>query len=309
MSIFKVLEKENYFIMNKISFIGLGNMGKPMAFNLLKKKFDIKIYDINRSLYKPFKNTNAKIAASNEELSTDERIFISMVPDGKALREFVLGQNGIINFIKKKSIFIDCSSVDYESTIKISEELNKIGVSFLDAPVSGGISGAKNASLTIMVGGKKAAFNKAINIFKALGENIIYVGKSGTGQIVKACNNMMLGINMIGVCEAFTLAKKYKIDLKKFYDITSKSSGSSWAMNAHLPIAGIVKSSAANNSFKPGYAAKLILKDLQISQEMAKRVKFKTSMGLNAFKLYKIFCKLDKKNLDYAGIIKILEKF
>ena len=124
MSIFKVLEKENYLIMNKISFIGLGNMGKPMALNLLKKKYDLKIYDINKSLYKPFKNTNANIAASNEELSTDKRIFISMVPDGKALKKFVLGKNGIINFIKK-SIFIDCSSVDYETTIKISKSLIK----------------------------------------------------------------------------------------------------------------------------------------------------------------------------------------
>ena len=123
-----------------------------------------------------------------------------------------------------------------------------------------------------MVGGDKKAFDKSKNLLKILGKNIIYVGKSGTGQIVKACNNMMLGINMIGVCEAFLLAKKYKINLKKFFEITSKSSGSSWAMNTHLPIKGIVKSSAANNNFKPGYAANLILKDLQISQEMAKHV-------------------------------------
>ncbi len=295
--------------MNKISFIGLGNMGNPMVFNLLKKKYDLKIYDINESLYKPFKKTNATITNLQEELSKDIRVFITMLPDGKALKEFVLGKNGVINFIEKKSIFIDCSSVDYETTIKISKELKKKGVNFLDAPVSGGVSGAKNATLTIMVGGSRASFNKSLNILRTLGKNIFYVGKSGTGQIVKACNNMMLGINMIGVCEAFLLAKKYKIDLKKFYDITSKSSSSSWAMNTHLPIAGIIESSAANNNFKPGYAAKLILKDLLISQEMAKRVKIKTLMGLNALKLYKIFCKLDKKNLDYAAIIKVLEKY
>ena len=284
-------------------------MGNPMVFNLLKKKYDLKIYDINESLYKPFKKTNATITNLQEELSKDIRVFITMLPDGKALKEFVLGKNGVINFIEKKSIFIDCSSVDYETTIKISKELKKKGVNFLDAPVSGGVSGAKNATLTIMVGGSRASFNKSLNILRTLGKNIFYVGKSGTGQIVKACNNMMLGINMIGVCEAFLLAKKYKIDLKKFYDITSKSSSSSWAMNTHLPIAGIIESSAANNNFKPGYAAKLILKDLLISQEMAKRVKIKTLMGLNALKLYKIFCKLDKKNLDYAAIIKVLEKY
>ena len=294
--------------MNKISFIGLGNMGNPMVFNLLKKKYDLKIYDINEKLYKPFKKTNAIITSSKEELSKDKRIFISMLPNGKALKNLVLGKNGIIKFIKKNSIFIDCSSVDYNTTITIASELKKKGVCFLDAPVSGGISGAKNATLTVMVGGEKSAFNKSINLLKHLGKNIIYVGKTGTGQIVKACNNMMLGINMIGVCEAFLLAQKYKINLKKFYEITSKSSGSSWAMNTHLPIAGIIKSSAANNSFKPGYAAKLILKDLQISQEMSKRVKLKTTMGNKALKLYKAFCNFDKSNLDYAAIIKVLKK-
>ena len=231
-----------------------------------------------------------------------------MVPDGKALNSICIREKQSYKNHKKKSIFIDCSSLIMNTTIKISEELNKIGIKFLDAPVSGGVSGAKNATLTIMVGGKKAAFNKSINIFKALGKNIIYVGKSGTGQIVKACNNMMLGINMIGLCEAFLLAKKFGINLKKFYDITSKSSGSSWAMNAHLPVAGIVKNSAANNNFKPGYAAKLILKRFTNFTRNGKRVNFKTSMGKMLFELYKKFCKLDKKNLDYAAIIKILEK-
>jgi len=294
--------------MNRICFIGLGNMGKPMTFNLLKNKYDLKLYDINKILYKPFKKTQATIAESKKELCVDKRIFISMLPDGKALKKLVLGKNGLIKSIKKNSIFIDCSSVDYSTTVKVHEEFKKKGVYFLDAPVSGGISGAKNATLTIMVGGEKKAFDKSKNLLKILGKNIIYVGESGTGQIVKACNNMMLGINMIGVCEAFLLAKKYKIDLKKFYDIASKSSGASWAMNTHLPIAGIVNSSAANNNFKPGYAAKLILKDLQISQEMAKRTNFKTLLGFNALKLYKMFCKLDKNNLDYAAIIKILQK-
>mgnify|MGYP001204375305 CR=1 FL=1 len=294
--------------MNKISFIGLGNMGTPMVSNLLKHKYDVKVFDINKNNYKPFKKTNAIIVEKKQELSEDKRIFISMLPDGDSLKKLVLGKNGLLNNLKKNSIFIDCSSVDYNTTVIISEKMKKKGVYFLDSPVSGGISGAKNATLTIMVGGNKKAFDKSKTILNTLGKNIIYVGKSGTGQIVKACNNMMLGINMVGVCEAFLLAKKYKIDLKKFYDITSKSSGSSWAMNTHLPIEGIVKSSAANNNFKPGYAAKLILKDLQIAQDMAKHANIKTSLGLKALKLYKKFCNLDKNNLDYSAIIKILSK-
>ena len=231
-----------------------------------------------------------------------------MLPDGKSLSKLVLGKSGIINYIKKNSIFIDCSSIDYATTLKISKALDEKGIKFLDAPVSGGVNGAKKAILTIMVGGNKSAFNKSKKIFSCLGKNVLHIGPSGAGQIVKACNNMMLGINMIGVCEAFLLANKFKINTKKFYEICSKSTGSSWAMLNHLPIKGIVESSAANNKFKPGYAARLILKDLKISNEMAKSVKLKASMGNKAHELYKKFCNADKNNLDYAAIIKLISK-
>lgn len=295
--------------MNSISFIGLGNMGRPMALNLIKKNYNLKIYDINSILYKPFKKTNALVANTMDKLTEDSNVFVTMLPDGKALYNLILGKNGLINSIKKNSIFIDCSSSDYGVTIEVSKALNKKNVKFLDAPVSGGVSGAKNGSLTIMVGGNKNAFNKSKKILKCFGNNIIHIGNSGSGQIVKACNNMMLGINMIGLCEAFLLANKFGIDQKKFYDICVTSTSSSWAMQNHLPVAGIVKTSAANNKFKPGYAAKLILKDLKISQEMAKKAKLNTTMGKKALELYKIFCNQDKNNLDYAAIIKILNKY
>ena len=295
--------------MNNISFIGLGNMGNPMATNLITKNYNLKIYDINPILYKPFKKTNALVANTLDKLTEDSNVFITMLPDGKALYKLILGKNGLINSIKNNSIFIDCSSSDYDATIEVSKALNKKNIKFLDAPVSGGVSGAKNGSLTIMVGGNKNAFNKSKKILKCLGNNIIHIGDSGSGQIVKACNNMMLGINMIGVCEAFLLANKFGIDKKKFYDICVTSTSSSWAMQNHLPVAGIVKNSAANNKFKPGYAAKLILKDLKISQEMAKSAKLNTTMGKKALELYKIFCNQDKNNLDYTAIIKILNKY
>ena len=159
-----------------------------------------------------------------------------------------------------------------------------------------------------MVGGKKNTYNDAKEILSVLGKNIIYVGKSGSGQIVKACNNMMLGINMIGVSEAFTLASKYGISKKTFFEISSKSSGSSWAMLNHLPIKGIIKTAAANNRFKPGYAAKLILKDLSIAKQMAKKISLNIFMGKKAFDLYNSFCRKNKSNLDYSAIIKSLFK-
>ncbi len=294
--------------MNKVSFIGLGNMGMPMALNLIKKKYKLNLYDIDKKLYKYFVKTDATPISELNQLTDNSNVFITMLPDGKALNRLVLGKEGIINTIKKNSIFIDCSSSDYNSTIKVSRALYKKKVNFLDAPVSGGVYGAQNASLTIMVGGSKSVFDKSKKILNCIGKSVVYIGESGTGQIVKACNNMMLGINMLGLCEAFLLAKKFGINPKKLFEICSNSSGSSWAMLNHLPIKGIVKNTAANNNFIPGYAARLILKDLKISQEMAKSVKFNTKMSKKALELYKKFCKIDKKNLDYTAIIKLLNK-
>ena len=294
--------------MNDITFIGLGKMGTPMALNLLKKKFNLTIFDLNLKHYDNFKKHNVKLASDISHLTEKKSVFITMLPDGKALQKLVLGKNGLINSVKKNSIFIDCSSVDYGTTVRVSKALNSAGVKFLDAPVSGGVVGAVNASLTIMVGGNINGYRKVKKILSCMGKKVIHVGNSGAGQIVKACNNMMLGINMIGVCEAFLLAKKFGINQKKFFEITSISSGSSWAMLNHLPFKGIINSTAANNKFKPGYAAKLILKDLNISQEMSKKINFNTILGKKALELYKIFCNQDKKNLDYAAIIKIFDR-
>lgn len=294
--------------MTKISFIGLGNMGNPMALNLIRKKYKLNLYDLNSKLLKPFLKTNAKIINNLSDLSNNSNYFITMLPDGKALENLVFKANGILNKIKKNDILIDCSSVDYDTTIKVYKALSKRGAHFLDAPVSGGVSGAEKATLTIMVGGKKQVFNKAKFILDCLGKNIIYVGNSGSGQIVKACNNMMLGINMIGVSEAFKLSSKFGISSKTFFEICSTSTGSSWAMLNHLPIKDIVKTSAANNGYRPGYAAKLILKDLKIAKDMAEKVTLKTHMGKKAYQLYDSFCKKDNKNLDYRAIIKVLSK-
>ena len=294
--------------MTKISFIGLGNMGNPMALNLIRKKYKLNLYDLNSKLLKPFLKTNAKIINNLSDLSNNSNYFITMLPDGKALENLVFKSNGILNKIKKNDILIDCSSVDYDTTIKVYKALSKRGAHFLDAPVSGGVSGAEKATLTIMVGGKKQVFNKAKFILDCLGKNIIYVGNSGSGQIVKACNNMMLGINMIGECEAFTLSKKFGIKPSTFFEICSNATSSSWAMLNHLPVKGIVKTSAANNAFKGGYAAKLILKDLSIAQEMSKKVSLKNRMGEKAFNIYRKYCNKKNANLDYSSIIKYLSE-
>ena len=282
-------------------------MGLPMSENLANAGNNVTVFDVNKSVYKKLKNKKINKIYDIQDIPADTNIVISMLPDGKSLNNVITGKNGIIGKIKENSSWIDCSSVDYDTTTKLYKLLKQKKVSLLDAPVSGGVSGAKNSSLTIMVGGDKHAFNKVHKCLLFMGKNVIYVGKSGSGQIVKACNNMMLGINMIGISEAFSLAIKFGIDKKVFYKICSNSTSSSWAMINHLPVKGLVENSAANNNFKPGYAAALIKKDLNISQAMAKKVKMKTILGKKAKNIYDKFCNNFSSNLDYSAIIKIFK--
>ncbi len=295
--------------MQIFTFIGLGNMGFQMVQHLIRRKnTHVNIFDINKKIYKKFTQKNITKLNSIEDLPKETTVFFTMLPDGKSLEKVVLGKNGVAKIAKKGTHLIDFSSIDYSITKKINTHLLKRGVGLLDAPVSGGVSGAKNKSLTIMVGGDKKIFNKSKKILSLFGKNIFFVGKSGSGQIIKTCNNMMLGINMIGICESYLLSKRYGIDKKLFFKICSTSSSSSWAMLNHLPIKGLTKNSAANNGFKPGYAAKLITKDLNIAQSLAKNANMDNILGKNAKSIYDKFCNDGFENLDYAGIIKYLEK-
>ncbi len=287
------------------TFIGIGNMGEPMVNNLLKKGFTVSVFDINKKIYDNFSNKKV-IKLDGFESTKIAKNIITMLPDGKSLRNLI-NNKIFLKCLKKKSYFVDCSTADYETIVNVENQLKEKGVYFFDAPVSGGIAGAKNGTLTIMVGGDKKKFSKVKKILEPFGKNIIYIGSIGSGQIVKACNNMMLGINMIGLSEAFTLAKKYKIDKKILFNVCSKSTSSSWAMLNHLPVKGIVKTAAANKNFTPGYSSKLINKDLKIAKDMAKKVRLKLSLGFKASKLFDSFCKQGKYNLDYSAIIKILK--
>ena len=295
--------------MKNIFFIGLGNMGKPMVNNLIKNNFQLTIFDINKNSYNSFKDKNVKIAKSTNEISNRYDVIFTMIPDGKVLKNIVKDKNNNI-FSKKTNnlIWIDCSSIDLKTTLEISNILKNNNIHFLDSPVSGGVSGAINGSLSIMVGGEKKTFMKVKKLFYCIGKNVSYLGSSGAGQIVKACNNMMLGINMLGICEAFTMAKSLGVSERDFFKICSVSSSSSWAMLNHLPIEGLVKNSAANKNFKAGYAAKLISKDLKIALALAKEAGVNITLGKNASKKYDTFCKGKNQDLDYSAIIKTVKK-
>ena len=290
----------------KIAFIGLGNMGKPMAQNLAKKKYDVRVYDKNKINNNDFKSSNIYIAESIEEVCKGVDLVITMLPNGDIVKDVLLGDKGVIYNVNKKTTFIDCSTIDYKTTINIAKQIKKSGSFYLDAPVSGGVSGAINASLTFMIGGDKGVYQKYISIFNVMGKKIFHVGPSGSGQTIKTCNNMILGINMIALSEAFSLSKKLGIDSNVLFDVSSSSTGCSWAMLNHLPIKDVVENSAANNNFKGGYAADLMSKDLKIAKAALDSVKLKSPLARKASELYEQFCLKENKKLDYSAIIKLI---
>ncbi len=291
---------------NKIAFIGLGNMGNPMVKNLLKAGLDLRVYDKEKNIEKDLNGLTLYLADSITDVCKGVNLVITMLPNGDIVNDVLFGKNGVVENVKEGTTFIDCSTIDYKTTVNITQKLKSVGNFYLDAPVSGGVSGAVNASLTFMVGGDKQVYKDNLSVFKIMGKKIFHVGSNGSGQVIKACNNMILGINMIALAESFSLADKLGIDSKMLFDVSSCSTGSSWAMLNHLPIKDIVENSAANNDFKGGYSAALINKDLKIAKAALDSVNLKSPLANKASEIYEEFCLSENKNLDYSAIIKLI---
>ncbi len=291
-----------------IGFIGLGNMGKGMALNLAKAGHKVSVYDINTEAVN---NLNSKGCVGCSDLLTvvsDVEVVISMLPEGSHVRDVYLNENGVIANANKDTLLIECSTIDINTIKKVGEIAINKGMRIIDAPVSGGIVGADNGTLTFMVGGSEVNFNSALSILSDMGKNVIHAGELGAGLAVKICNNMILGTTMIALAESFTMAKKLGLDQKKFFEISSKATGMSWAMLNHLPVANIIETSSANNNFKPGFAAEMMLKDLSLAQNAADSVNISTPIGLKALDMYKEFINQGKGSLDYSAIIKLIEE-
>ena len=291
-----------------IGFIGLGNMGKGMALNLVKAGHKVSVYDINTEAVN---NLNSKGCVGCSELLTavsDVDVVISMLPEGSHVRDVYLSENGVIANANKDTLLIECSTIDINTIKNVGEIAINKGMRIIDAPVSGGIVGADNGTLTFMVGGSEVNFNSALSILSDMGKNVIHAGELGAGLAVKICNNMILGTTMIALAESFTMAKKLGLDQKKFFEISSKATGMSWAMLNHLPVANIIETSSANNNFKPGFAAEMMLKDLSLAQNAADSVNISTPIGLKALDMYKEFINQGKGSLDYSAIIKLIEE-
>ena len=291
----------------KIAFIGVGNMGNPMAVNLLKAGNKIKVFDVSKQMLEKAGEKNLETVDRIEDLISEEiSTVITMLPEGKHSKEIYLGDNGIINKVSKNCILIDCSTIDIQTSKEIGKVANDRGIMMVDAPVSGGVMGAQKATLNIMVGGSEDSFDRALPILKVMGKNIYHAGEIGSGNGAKICNNMSLGITMIAASESLMLAKRLNIDIKKVHEIMKNASGNSWPISVYPPLPGLIDGTPSNNNYKPGFSAGMMNKDLKLANECATNVNASTPLGRMALDIYSKFCKDGNETKDFSAISKVI---
>ncbi len=280
----------------RIGFIGLGNMGAPMALNLLRAGHDVRGFDVSGTVPE-----GIAAAASAADVARGADVVITMLPNGQILRTVAAE---VIPAMRPGAVLCDCSTVDVDSARAVAADAAAARLGALDAPVSGGIGGAAAGTLTFMVGGPDDAFETVRPLFEVMGQKAVHCGAAGAGQAAKICNNMILGATMIATCEAFALADKLGLDRARMFDVVSTSSGYSWSMNAYCPAPGVGPTSPADNGYKPGFAAELMLKDLRLSQQAAEAVDADTPMGQLATQLYTQFVESeDGRGRDFSAML------
>ena len=286
---------------NHIAFIGVGNMGNPMAQQLVKAGQNVKVFDVSPDVIEIAKQSGLNVISSMEELLQGATTVISMLPEGKHVRSLYLGENGILKKISKSSLIIDCSTIDIETSNFLHNEARKNKLLSLDAPVSGGTIGAENQSLTFMVGGSEEAYKLALRLFNKMGNKSIHCGKNGSGQAVKMCNNLLLASTMSSLGEVIQIATKLQLNKEKLFDVISTSTGSCWALNNYCPIEGVGPISPADNKFKPGFSSNLMLKDLLIAYEASKGLNLE--LAEIVINKYQKAVKEGKGHLDFSSIV------
>jgi 3-hydroxyisobutyrate dehydrogenase len=289
--------------MSVIAFIGLGNMGGPMAANLGKAGLTVRGFDLAPFLRDQAAAQGVSIAASARQAVEGADVIITMLPAGKNVLSVY---KDVVGVAKKGALCIDSSTVDVDSARAAHGLAQDASLLSIDAPVSGGTGGAKAASLTFMCGGAAAAFAKAKPILEKMGKKIVHCGEAGAGQAAKICNNMILGVSMIAVCESFALAEKLGLSHQALFDVASTASGQCWSLTSYCPVPGPVPASPANNSYKPGFAAALMLKDLKLAQEAAASSGASIPLGAHAAQLYAMFNAAGHAAEDFSGIINFL---
>ena len=290
-----------------IAFIGVGNMGNPMAENLIKAGKKVRVYDVSNKMIEKAKEKKFDIANNiNDLFSNSPTTVITMLPEGKNSKEVYLGNDGIINKVSKDCLLIDCSTIDIKTSIEIGIKAKEKGIKIVDAPVSGGVMGAKNGTLTFLVGGSKEAFDLALPLLKIMGKNIFHAGDLGSGNGAKICNNMSLGITMIAASESLMLAKRLNIDIKKVHEIMKNASGNSWPISVYPPLPGLIEGTPSNNNYRPGFSAGMMNKDLKLANECAKQAKASTPLGSMALEIYNKFCEEGNDTKDFSAISKVV---
>lgn len=292
--------------MARIGFIGLGNMGLPMAQNLLKAGHQVEGFDVFGSQVEKLVAAGGASAGSVKVAASRADVVITMLPSGKEAREVYLGEMGILDSANPGTLLIDSSTIDVESARVIAAAAEAKDLLMIDAPVSGGVGGAQAATLTFMVGGPDRAFERAKSILEVMGKTIVHAGGAGNGQAAKICNNMILGVSMIAVSEAFVLAEKLGLDAQKLFDISSKSSGQCWSLTTYCPVPGPVPTSPANRDYQAGFTAAMMLKDLRLAQDAARASNATTPLGAEAASLYSLFVGHGHAGRDFSGIIRFL---
>ena len=286
--------------MPNIGFIGLGNMGGPMAANLVKSGDSVIGFDVVAAARQESAQSGIGIAPSAKACVEKADVVVTMLPAGEHVRSV---WSEILPSAKRGVLFIDCSTIDVTSARAAHALAAERGIAALDAPVSGGVAGAKAATLTFMVGGSAEAFARGKPVLERMGKRVVHCGDAGNGQAAKICNNMILGASMIAVSEAFVLGEKLGLSHQALFDVASASSGQCWSLTSYCPVPGPVPASPANNGYKPGFAAALMLKDLKLAREAAGAVHVKTAIGAHAAELYERFAEAGHSGSDFSGII------
>lgn len=285
-----------------IAFIGLGNMGAPMAENLLKAGYALSVYDLSEDATQRLQQAGASVADSPKDAANNAQVVISMLPAGKHVHSVYLGDNGLLANLPKGTLVIDSSTIAAADARTVAEAASELGIDFLDAPVSGGTGGAIAGSLTFIVGGSDDAFAKAEPILAVMGKNIFHAGDHGAGQVAKICNNMLLGILMAGTAEAINLGVKNGLDPKVLSDIMLQSSGRNWTLEVYNPYPRVMENVPSSNGYQGGFMSKLMQKDLNLAMQTAQDTNVETPMGAKATELYEAHT-VENGDRDFSSIM------
>ena len=294
--------------MQSVAFIGLGNMGAPMAANLAKAGHPVIGFDVEAGARDAFAAAGGQVAATLGDAVTGADVVITMLPAGDHVRTVVTGADGVLAHAGPDTLLIDCSTIDVATSRDVAAAASESGRAMCDAPVSGGVSGAATGTLTFMVGGPDEAFARAEPLLAVMGRAIVHAGSAGAGQAAKICNNMILGISMIAVSEAFNLADSLGLDRQKLFDISSTASGQCWALTSYCPVPGPVPASPANRDYQPGFSGAMMLKDLRLAADAATQTGTHTPLGGAARAVYDDFCASGGAGADFSGIVRHLRR-